>query len=67
MLCVQIETYNFCLNGSLIGPIAPEKGLTERSSLSLSFEVCAEGLSNAIDVKLIMVRFMTVKSVQQPR
>lgn len=50
MLCVKTVTYNFSLNGSLIGPVVPKKGLRQGDPLSpYSFLLCVEGLSNAID------------------
>lgn len=46
----QLVTHNFTLNGSLVGPIIPKKGLRQGDSLSLYlFLLGVEGLSNAID------------------
>lgn len=50
MLYVKTVTYNFSLNGLLIGPVVPKKGLRQGDPLSpYLFLLCVEGLSNAID------------------
>lgn len=49
-MCIKTVTYKFCVNGSLIGPINPRKGLRQGDPLSpYLFLLCVEGLSNAID------------------
>lgn len=50
MRCVTTVSYNICLNGELIGPIYPKRGLRQEDPLSpYLFLLCVEGLSNAID------------------
>lgn len=53
MMCVKIVSYNVCLNGTLVGPIAPKKGLRQGDPLSPYLVlICVESLSNAIDEAL---------------
>lgn len=50
MLCVSTVSYDFCLNGSTVGPICPRRGLRQGDPLSpYLFLLCVEGLSNAMD------------------
>lgn len=50
LFCVKTLSYHFCLNGSLLLPIIPNRGLRQGDSLSpYLFLLCVEGLSNAID------------------
>lgn len=50
MLCVKMVNYNFCFNGSLIGPVIPKRGLRQENPLSpYLFLLCVEDLSNALD------------------
>lgn len=66
MLCVKTVTYNACLNGTLVGPIMPRKGLRQGDPLSpYLFLLCAEGLSKAIDEGSGNDMIRDVKSVPQ--
>lgn len=48
-MCKTVS-YNFFLNGSIVGPIIPKRGLRQGDPLSpYFFLLCIEGLSNAID------------------
>ena len=50
ILCVKTVTYNFCLNGDLVGPVVPNRGLRQGDPLSpYLFLLCVEGLSNMLD------------------
>lgn len=50
MKCVTTVTYNICLNGKLIGPIFPKRGLRQGDPLSLYlFLLCVKGLSDALN------------------
>lgn len=43
MLCVKIVTYNFCIDGSYIGPTTLKHGLRQRDPLTLTFSVVCGG------------------------
>lgn len=50
LLCVKTISYQFCINGSLVGPIYPKRGLRQGDPLSpYLFMLCVEGMSNALD------------------
>lgn len=50
LLCVKTVSYQFCLNGSLIGPVVPKRGLRQGDPLSpYLFLIYVEGLSNLLD------------------
>lgn len=47
MMCVSTVSYEFCLNGTTIGPIQPTRGLRTGDPLSsYLFLLCVEGLSS---------------------
>lgn len=46
-MCVSTVSYEFCFNGSTIGPICPSRGLRQGDPLSpYLFLLCVEGLSS---------------------
>lgn len=50
LLCVKIVSYQFRLNGSMVGLVFPKRGLRQEDSLSpYLFLLCVEGLSNVLD------------------
>lgn len=49
MMCVTTVSYEFCFNGSSIGPIQPNMGLRQGDPLSpYLFLLCVEGLSTSL-------------------
>lgn len=49
MMCITTVSYEFCFNGSSIGPIQPTRGLRQGDPLSpYLFLLCVEGLSNSL-------------------
>lgn len=49
MMCVTTVTYEFCFNGTSVGPIQPTRGLRQEDPLSpYLFLLCVEGLSNSL-------------------
>lgn len=51
MMCVSTVSYEFCFNGSTIGPIHPSRGLRQCDPLSpYLFLLCAEGLSSTLTI-----------------
>lgn len=50
MLCVTTVRYHVRINGNLVGPIIPKRGLRQRCPLSpYLFIICAHGLSTLIE------------------
>lgn len=50
MMCVTTVSYEFCFNGSSIGPIVPMRGLRQGDPLSpYLFLICVEGLSRSLN------------------
>ncbi|XP_074356116.1 uncharacterized protein LOC141695803 [Apium graveolens] len=49
MMCVTTVSYEFCFNGSYVGPIIPSRGLRQGDPLSpYLFLLCVEGLSDVL-------------------
>lgn len=47
---MSLQSYEFCFNGSTVGPIRPSRGLRQGDPLSpYLFLICVEGLSNDLD------------------
>lgn len=50
LLCIQTVSYRFSVNGTMVGPVVPKRGLRQGDPLSpYLFLLCVEGLSNALD------------------
>lgn len=63
LLCVTTVEYKVCMNGTLVGPIEPGRGLRQGDPLSpYLFLLCVEGLSHKLMEAAEKMRFMAVKS-----